>query len=346
MTGSAPGEPAPTPNQAPASTTASTPAPSGLGLFRFSIEGRRAPALFVGGWLGTLLGAGFIAISLAAGPSLAAGIVFLAGLASLLIGLVLLGGSQAVERRAAGAPYAGPSPVLLFVAAVAATFLAAAVLGTALEALGIRFAPGDRAVGDLVSVVVQALVFVGLVRLLVVGTGALTWREMGLTADPRRILDGLAAGLVLVLPVIFVTAIVAQVAVMLVGETPPSPLPATGSAVGLALHLVAAAGIAPIAEELFFRGASLTAWLRSVGPSQAIVRTAVLFAAAHVLSVGGATFEQAAGTAVVATAVRLPVALALGWLYVRTRTIWAPIGLHAGFNAILVVLGELSQAAV
>jgi membrane protease YdiL (CAAX protease family) len=335
LIGSAPGEPAPaTERRAPA-----------FGLFRFSIEGRHAPALFVGGWLGTLAGVGLVAIGLVASPSPASAIILLAGLAALAAGLVLLGGSQAIERQAVGEAYGGPSPVLLAAATVVATLLLAALVGIALEALGVSFGPNDRAIGDLVSVALQAVVFIGMIHLMVVGPGALSWAEMGFTADRRRVLEGLASGLLLAVPVIVVTSLLASVMVGLVGETPSSPLPPTGTASGLALHLLGGAGIVPLAEEAFFRGAVLTAWLRSVGPNAAITRAAILFAAAHVLEVGGPTFGQAAGLAVVATVVRLPVAFALGWLYVRTRTIWAPIGLHAAFNAILITLGETAADA-
>ena len=43
---------------------------------------------------------------------------------------------------------------------------------------------------------------------------------------------------------------------------------------------------------------------------------------------------------------RLPVALALGWLYLRSRTLWASIGLHAAFNGILLIVGELAAQSV
>jgi membrane protease YdiL (CAAX protease family) len=36
------------------------------------------------------------------------------------------------------------------------------------------------------------------------------------------------------------------------------------------------------------------------------------------------------------------VALALGWIYLRSGTIWAPIGLHGAFNAILIVGAEIA----
>jgi membrane protease YdiL (CAAX protease family) len=45
---------------------------------------------------------------------------------------------------------------------------------------------------------------------------------------------------------------------------------------------------------------------------------------------------------VVGFTTRLPVALALGWLFVARRSIWAPLGLHIAFNAILLVIGELA----
>jgi membrane protease YdiL (CAAX protease family) len=42
---------------------------------------------------------------------------------------------------------------------------------------------------------------------------------------------------------------------------------------------------------------------------------------------------------------RIPVAIALGWLFVRTGSIWGPIGLHATFNGILIAIGESGVAA-
>jgi len=69
-----------------------------LGLTAFRLDGRRAPALFVVGWLATLLGIGFVAIRML-GVVGGAGLVFwYGGLALATVGLVLLGGSQAVER--------------------------------------------------------------------------------------------------------------------------------------------------------------------------------------------------------------------------------------------------------
>jgi len=335
-------EPAPE-APAPDSPSAIAPAPAlAPGLFRFALEGRQAPALFVAGWLGTIVGTVIAAIGLLSAAGVATAVLLLIGSAVLSVGLVMLGGSQAIERRAAAEAYAGPSPVVLFLTIVTITLFVAGIVGTILDALGVTL---DRPVGDLFSVALQAAIFVGVVRLMVVGPGAVTWAEMGFTADSGRILGGLLNGAVLAIPVIVLTGLVAAVLVPLVGAAPPSPLPPTGTASGFGLHLLAGAGIAPFAEEVVFRGAALTAWLRTVGARGAIVRSAILFAAAHALGISGTNFVDAAGLALVASLARLPVALALGWIYVRTGTIWGSIGLHAAFNAILIAVSEAGLAA-
>jgi membrane protease YdiL (CAAX protease family) len=188
-------------------------------------------------------------------------------------------------------------------------------------------------------------VFVGVVRLMVVGAGAMTWSDMGLRGGRAYVAQALLGGAVFAGPVVLVTTVVALVAVQLTGVIPPSPLPPTGTAPGLVLHLLAGAVVAPVAEEVLFRGFALTAWRRSVGVQQAIVRSSVVFVLAHVLFVGGDTFGEAASLALVAGVARVPIAFVLGWLYVRTGSLWGPIGLHAAFNAILIVLAEMGAAA-
>ena len=316
-----------------------TPPPTSrpLGLTAFTIEGRRAPALFVVGWLGVLVGVGLLAIGLSGGTGLAADVLSLAASAALALGLVLLCGSQTIERRAAGATYAGPSPVLVFLTIVATSRLAGYVVGVPLLAVADSV---PRPVGDLLAVIVQAVVFLGVVRLTVIGPGVLSWSGMGLERLGGNVLRSLLGGAVFAGPVILVTAVIAVVAVQAVGVVPPSPLPPTGTTTGLALHLLAGAVIAPFYEEVMFRGFALTAWRKTFGNRGAIVRSSILFVLAHMLSVGGATFDEAISLAFVGGAVRIPVALALGWLYVRTGSLWGPIGLHAAFNGILIAIGE------
>lgn len=308
-----------------------------LGLTAFTIEGRRAPGLFVVGWLGILVGVGLLAIGLMGGTGIAAALLSVAAYAALSIGLVLLCGSQTIERRAAGAAYAGPSPVLVFLAVVATSRLAGYVVGVPLLAVADSV---PVAVGDLLAVIVQAVVFLGIVRLTVVGPGVMSWSGMGLQRPTGELFRSLLGGAVFAGPVILVTAVIALVAVQVVGVVPPSPLPPTGTTSGLLLHLLAGAVIAPFYEEVLFRGFALTAWRQTVGTRGAIVRSSILFVLAHMLFVGGDTFREAVSLAFVGGVVRIPIALALGWLYVRTGSLWGPIGLHAAFNGILIAIGE------
>ena len=339
------GPPSDSPHTSPIASTGGRDAPSTpeaaasppIGLSTFTIEGRRAPALFVVGWLATFIGGGIAALTILGIGGTAGVILWVVGLAVAALGLILLGGSQAIERRAAGAAYAGPSPFLVFLAVLAASQVAGFAVGWPLSMIGSEI---PRPVADLIAVLVQAAVFAGVIGVMVVAAGALRWSEMGLSRGLGDAARGMLGGAVFAGPVILVTAIVAVVAAQLTGAVPASPLPPTGTAAGLVLHLIAGAIVAPVAEELLFRGFALTAWRRTYGARGAIARSSIVFVLAHVLFVGGETFRDAASLAFVGGVARIPVAVALGWLYVRTGSLWAPIGLHAAYNAILIILAE------
>lgn len=324
----------------PAADPGETPPPARPGLSTFTIEGRAAPGLFVVGWLATLLGLGVAFVGFTAGGG--TGVALLSGgLLLLSIGLVSAAGSQAIERRARGVPgYTGPSPVLLFAAAIAVSNLLAIIVGAPLAVAGID---ASRPVADLLLVTIQNGVVIGLVAMLVVGTGALSWREVGFRAT------GIAAdigwGAVLAGPVILVSLLVTALLVGLLGAAPEGPLPPTGQASGLFLHLVAGAIVAPLGEEVLFRGVATTAWVRTAGARAGILRAALFFALVHVIGITASSFEQGLALAVVGFGSRLPVALVLGWVFVRRGSIWAPLGLHAAFNATLIVLSELALTA-
>ena len=313
-----------------------------FGLTTFVLEGRRAPALFVVGWLGTLAGVALLTITTLGAAGLAAAVLSVAGFAALSIGTILLAGSQTIERKAAGASYPGPSPLLIFIAVIATGRLAGYLVGIPLLAIAPAIPPP---VGDLLATVVLAVVFLGVLRLTVVGPGVISWSAMGLRGDARTAIREAGGGAAYALPVILVTAVVAALAVQLAGVAPESPLPPTGTTEGLILHLVAGAVMAPFYEEVLFRGFALRAWLTTHGPRAAIVRSSLLFVVAHVLFVGGDSFGDAARLAFVGGVARIPVAFALGWLCVRTGSLWAPIGLHAAFNGALILLAELAIRA-
>jgi CAAX protease family protein len=306
----------------------------------FSLEDRRAPGLYLVAWLATVLGSAFFLPALLFGAG---------GLGALVLGSILLGpglvaaaGAQAIERRdRTDLAYRGPSPFLLLAASLPLSILV--TLPIVLAGL-----PVTSPVATLLSVGATGAIWLVLVAMTVVGPGALTWHEIaaGLKGAPAgRVVGDVLVGAAAAFPVILATGLLASIIVSLVGVVPEGPIAPPRDGPSLVLSLLAAAVLAPISEELFYRGFATTAWLRSYGPTRAIVQGGLFFAFVHVLTLGGADFDQAAGAALVAFVVRIPVAIALGWIFVRRGSLAASIGLHATFNGALVVLSALAAAA-
>jgi CAAX protease family protein len=316
--------------------------PGRPGTGTFTIEGRAAPGLFVVGWLGSILGLGMVVIAILSGGGLTATLLLIVAMVVLSIGLIAAAGSQGIERRARAAqPYRGPSPLLVFAASIPLSILAAIVVAIPLQLLDV---PLDGPVGALGSVLIQALIYVGLVRLLVVDTGALSWVQMGIVRlGAGRAIREMAAGAIWVVPVIFVTGLVAQLLLQIFPVIPTSPLPPTGTTTGLILSLIAGVLVAPLGEEILFRGFATTAWVRGLGRTNGLVLGALFFAFAHVLTVTGTNAGEAFELAFVAFAGRIPVAIALGWLFLNRGTIWASFGLHATFNGVLLIAAEYAS---
>lgn len=95
------------------------------------------------------------------------------------------------------------------------------------------------------------------------------------------------------------------------------------------LAVVAIVILAPVAEEVFFRGVVFNAWLREGGPRYAFIGSSLLFMVLH-LSVAAAVPIFLLG-------------LALAWIYRRTGNLLAPIAMHATVNGISVVLALLAR---
>ncbi|HEX5148973.1 MAG TPA: type II CAAX endopeptidase family protein [Candidatus Limnocylindrales bacterium] len=319
-------------------------APGRIGLSTFTIEGRSAPALFVVAWLASLLGLGLVVVGALSRGSVATLGLILAGLLLLSIGLIAAAGSQGIERRARGVEgYAGPSPLLVFASSIPVSILAVVAIGVPLSLTGVAL---DGPVGTLLSVIVQALVYVALIRLLVVDPGSLDWRAMGIRALDRRAIGEMIGGAFWALPVIVATIPVSLVLLAIFPVTPESPLPPTGEAVGFALSLVAGAIAAPLGEELLFRAFATTAWVRGVGVRQGVLRAAIVYAFAHIITISGTSAGDAIGLAVVGFCTRIPIGLALGWLFVRRGTVWSSFGLHAAFNAVLLIIAEAAYQPI
>ena len=312
--------------------------PARLGTSTFTIEGRAAPGLFVVGWLGTLIGGviTFVSLQTAAGPAKLA--LFVLGLALVSLGLIAAAGAQGIERRARGVgPYAGPSPVLVFVACIPTAAVLLVLLGVPLELAGVDL---DGPLAAVLGLSIQVAVYVLLIRLLVVDTGALSWQQMGIRQARELALPEFVVGAAFALPVVFITGLLAAVLVSLFNATPESPLPPASDSAGIVLNLIAGAILAPIGEELFFRGFLTTAWVLRFGRARAVIYGGLVFAFVHILSIQATTFEQGVPLALIGFLSRVPIGIALGWLFVRRGNIWVSIGLHSAFNAILLLIAQ------
>jgi membrane protease YdiL (CAAX protease family) len=313
------------------------------GLRTFSLDGRRAPGLYLAGWLATVLGGPLFAAAFLSGvPGAGRLVLLIVGAVLLALGLIAVAGSQAIERRdRTDLAYRGPSPFLVFGAGVPLAILATLPI----LALGLDV---RSPAATLLSVLATGAVWLGLVGLTVVGTGALGWRDVAvglLDTPPARVAGDALIGAAAAAPVILATSILAAGLVALVGVAPEGPIAVPSNALGLGVSLVGAAVVAPIGEEVFYRGFATTAWARSIGPTAAIVRGGLFFAFAHILTLSGSDFGDAARVALVEFLARVPVALALGWIFIRRRSLAASIGLHATFNAALIVLAALAASS-
>lgn len=104
----------------------------------------------------------------------------------------------------------------------------------------------------------------------------------------------------------------------------PNPLPLFGEGVaGLALALLAAGLIAPLTEEIFFRGFMFPAFRDRLGEFWGITLSAGIFGLAHLQPLA------------------LPALFGLGallaWLYQRTGSLWPCILLHATVNSVAIL---------
>jgi uncharacterized protein len=78
--------------------------------------------------------------------------------------------------------------------------------------------------------------------------------------------------------------------------------------------------LAPVLEEVLFRGIMLDGFLKRYSPTKAIMWSALFFGLIHLIP------AQAIGAAVLG--------VALGWLYYRTRSLWLCMAVHFVNNAV------------
>ena len=348
----------------------------------FSRAGRAAPRLYATGWILTVTGLAVLGALVAAAiagielslPSFVGVAIVEATLLSLAAGLTAAAAAQTLQRRADGwADYFGPSPFLLTAALI--LILSALPMRTVLSHLGIDI---ESSGGSLLGLLVYLVGYVTMVHLLVVRTGALSWHdvvrpaklalgrddlELGpggpvseedrLNATPAavRVLKDVGWALLLLVPVILATVVLLAVLMSVLGLTerdiaPSSPVPTATSFLDRLYALIAVAVVAPIGEETFFRGFATNAWARSLKRHRAILQAGLFFAAIHVINVDLGDSGTALRVAVVAFGARIPVSIALAWLYVRRRSIVASGALHSAYNGTLVILSWIAASSV
>ena len=311
------------------------------------LAGREAPALYVIGLLTLVLGASAL-IAGAAGGGI--GLVMLA-LVLIGIGGIALSGASALQRSVDTpvAGWRGPGPLAVFWTTIPWAYLAQVLAAALLTALGTATALSTP-LGAFVLVTASNIATVLIIGLVVVGSGAVRWRDLILAtpaASPSTLPQpdrrgGLAGdlfwGAALALPILAATGLVSTLVMSGTGLSAPAVLPPALSRIGFIANIITAGIVAPIGEELLYRGVIAQAWARQSSARRAILFSAIVFAFAHTLAVVGTSAADGASLAAVAFVVRLPLGIALGWLWIRRRSLLATIALHSAYNLAIVAL--------
>ena len=327
----------------PGNGTPAEPRPEGPpGSTIFSLEGRRAPGLYLVAWILTVggLAVTFVLGPMASDPAWRPVIVFVGAMA-VTLGLAAAAGSQVLERAVRDPErYRGPAPLLVF----GVYFFAMSMVGLVL--LSVVGVDPEQPFNFLGIGVVQAAGYVLVVWLFAVRTDALTWPQMGwptwkggALADVAR---GVGTAVVVMLPVTFGILIVGGIVGLLLCTEAPQVLPLSETFADGVFVVLAAAIIIPIGEEVFFRGFAQTAWSRDLGPRTALIITTVFFAFVHVVNIDAVTFRDGISQVALTLVVIAPVGLMLGWLFQRYGLIAAISG-HITYNSLLLALAYVAS---
>jgi membrane protease YdiL (CAAX protease family) len=267
------------------------------------------------------------------------------------VGGIALSGASALQRRVDTPKkgWRGPGPLAIFWTTIPWALLAQLVVAALLTAVGAGAALSTP-LGTLALAAASNLATVLIIGLVVIGSGAVRWRDLIIatpaaspsTLPPPDRRGGLAGdlfwGVALALPILSAAGLFATLVMNGTGVNAPAVLPPTVSPTDFVANALTAGLIAPIGEELLYRGVIAQAWGRQSSARRAILFSAIVFAFAHTLTVGGTSVADAASVAAVAFLVRLPLGIALGWLWIRRRSLIATIALHAVYNLAIVAL--------
>jgi uncharacterized protein len=188
----------------------------------------------------------------------------------------------------------------------------------------------------LLLLTVQSVIPLAAIYLVIVRGRGLAWSDLGLRAASLRwCVNGALLGLA-TLPLVGFVNFLTQ---MLAGGSFRNPqidllAPIATSLQGFLGLLLMAGVVAPIVEEIVFRGL-LYGWLRSRwGVSVGVAASALAFAVAH-------------GIPMLMPALFLQGAI-FAWLYERSGSLWPPIIMHGVFNSVmsLVLFAALAAGVI
>jgi membrane protease YdiL (CAAX protease family) len=257
------------------------------------------------------------------------------GSIAAMVGLALLAWHQVRARRSLPEDrYRGPSILVLFAIAVG---LAVFVVLPVRQSINLLFEGG---VPDLTSVLFWQLgpaLSLLVLSVLVLRTAALS--RLRLFADARpvhHVMIGIGVGAATQIGVLAVAQLLERLTPGPVFQTWGEGLEIlVPPGVPVLVAIAASVVLAPLAEEVFYRGLALNAWLREYGVWPALIGSALLFGLAHY---GLNPIEYFADD-VPRLALLSAGGLVLGLLAVRTGSLIAPIAAHATMNGLIFLIG-------
>lgn len=290
------------------------------------------PVLAIGGALLAIvsLGAASLAVDGQLGDADPEALAWMtiAGAVAFTAGLLYSAARQLrVRRFLAAERYRGPSVFLLL--ALVLVLASAITFPFGADAAALLLGSGPLTLlGSVVLLVSTQAALLLVSWLLVFRPNALAALPGFPGPDPSRAVRmGLGWGVVAWLGASLASAVVVNVLQALGMEVEPQAAEQALELVEPWVAVLAIVILAPIAEELFFRGVIFNALLRERGTRWAYIGSAALFAVIHL--------------SIVALLPIFLLGLALAWVYHRTGNLLAPIVMHAVVNGISVLIALL-----
>jgi membrane protease YdiL (CAAX protease family) len=295
------------------------------------------PVLAIGGALLAVgaLGAGSLALDgqLAGIDPIVMAWLTIAGALAFTIGLLYTAVRQLrVRRYLAPERYRGPSVLLLLALVLVLASVITAPFGA--DAAALLLGSGELTLlGSIVLLISTQAALLLVSWLLVFRPNALAALPRFPGPEPARAVRmGLLWGIAAWIGASVVSAGVVALLEVLGVEVEPQAAEQALTVVEPWVAVLAIVILAPIAEELFFRGVVFNAFLRERGLRFAYLGSAAMFAVIHL--------------SIVALLPIFLLGLALAWVYHRTGSLLAPIVMHAVVNGLSVAIALLVRFEV